>query len=160
MFSITKAIPVFTTLLCIAFFAACEKSYFFTQTTSIPNHAWSYDLQPEYTVKIADTQVPYDLLLHLTHSVDYPYQNIYLKFHATDPKDSTATTLVPINFANKGGVWFGDCDREWCTLTVPLQQNLQFGKAGNYRFKLEQYMRTENLEGIKDIGIRLARVQK
>lgn len=138
------------------FLAGCEKSYFYSKSEIVPGDTWIYDFKPAFEVNITDIEKPYNIVLDITHSMDYPYQNIYFQFHATDPDGTTATTLVPANFANKGGVWYGNCDSEWCELEVVLQQNLKFNKAGTYRFQLEQYMRTENLEGIKKVGIKMS----
>jgi len=136
----------------------CGKSYFFSETTSIPENTWTYSNIPEYEINIEDINAKYNLLLDITHDAYYPYQNIYIKFHATDPTKRETTTQVSVDLANKGGVWFGDCGDEWCHLEGFLQKNLQFSEAGKYLFKIEQYMRIENLKGIQSIGLKVEKI--
>ena len=136
----------------------CGKSYFFSEITSIPEQTWTYANIPAYEIDIEDINAKYNLLLDITHDAYFPYQNIYIKFHATDPAGRETVTQVSIDLANKGGVWFGDCDDEWCHLEGFLQKKLQFSEAGKYFFKVEQYMRVENLEGIQSIGLKVEKI--
>ena len=136
----------------------CGKSYFFSEITSIPEQTWTYANIPAYEIDIEDINAKYNLLLDITHDAYFPYQNIYIKFHATDPAGRETITQVSVDLANKGGIWFGDCDDEWCQLEGFLQKNLKFSEAGKYIFKLEQYMRVENLEGIQSIGLKVEKI--
>lgn len=145
--------------LTFLFLTGCGKSYFFSETTEIPAQTWTYANIPQFEVSVEDVSARYHLLLDITHSADFPYQNIYLKFHATDPTGRETVTQVSIDFANKGGVWFGDCDDEWCHLEGFLQKNLEFSEAGTYLFKLEQYMRVEALEGIQSVGLKIEKIK-
>ncbi len=147
------------TFLTLIFLTGCGKSYFFSETTEIPAETWTYANIPEFEVNVDDVAATYNLLLDITHSADFPYQNIYLKFHATDPAGRETVTQVPVEFANKGGVWFGNCSNEWCHLEGFLQKNLKFSEAGKYVFKLEQYMRIENLEGIQSVGLKIEKIK-
>jgi len=136
-------------------FSSCGKEYFFSATTELPQQIWTYKNTPEFSVTIENTDAVYNLLLDITHRTDFPYQNIYLKFHATDPAGVQTVTIIPLNFANKAGVWYGDCDSEWCQLEGFLQKNLKLSTKGTYLFKLEQFMRIDDLSGIKAVGIKL-----
>ena len=148
-----------STCLILISLTGCGKSYFFSETTEIPAQTWTYANIPEFEVNVEDITVKYNLLLDITHNVDFPYQNIYIKFHATDPTGNQTVTQVPIEFANKGGVWFGDCGKEWCHLEGFLQKNIQFSETGKYFFKLEQYMRIEALEGIQSVGLKIEKIK-
>lgn len=142
----------------LIFLTGCGKSYFFSEIMEIPAQTWTYANIPEFEVNVEDVSAKYNLLLDITHDADFPYQNIYIKFHATDPTGRETMTQVPVELANKGGVWFGDCD-EWCHLEGFLQKNLQFPEAGKYIFKLEQYMRIEDLEGVKSVGLKIEKIK-
>jgi len=148
---LTTALLICSMLL----FSSCGKDYFFSGTTDLPQQIWTYENTPEFSVTIDDTDAIYHLLLDIEHSVDFSYQNIYLKFHATDPSGAETVTQIPINFANKGGIWYGDCNREWCHLEGFLQKNLKLSAKGIYHFKLEQFMRVEQLSGVKSVGIKV-----
>jgi len=154
--NIASPIILFSILLLLT---GCGKSYFFSETIPIPASTWTYGNIPEFQVNVSDVTAKYNLLLDITHTTDFPYQNIYIKFHATDPTGRETITQVPIDFANKGGVWFGDCGDEWCHLEGFLQKKLQFSEEGSYIFKLEQYMRTENLEGIQSVGLKIEKIK-
>ncbi len=145
--------------LILTLLTGCGKSYFFSEVTEIPAQTWTYANIPEFEVNVEDVTAKYNLLLDISHATDFPYQNIYIKFHATDPTDRKTITQVPIEFANKGGVWFGDCDDKWCRLEGFLQKNLKFSEAGKYIFKLEQYMRVEALGGIQSVGLKIEKIK-
>ena len=150
---------LFSIFVMLTLLTGCGKSYFFSETTEIPAQTWTYANMPEFEVNVEDVTAKYNLLLDIIHSADFPYQNIYIKFHATDPKGQETVTQVPVEFANKGGVWFGDCGEEWCHLEGFLQKNLKFSEAGKYLFKLEQYMRIEALEGIQSVGLKIEKIK-
>jgi len=141
------------------FLTGCGKSYFFSETSEIPAQTWTYANILEFEVSVEDINAKYNLLLDITHAAEFPYQNIYLKFHATDPTGRETVTQVPVDFANKGGIWFGECDDEWCHLEGFLQKSIQFSEAGTYLFKLEQYMRIEALEGIQSVGLKIEKIK-
>ncbi len=145
--------------LILTLLTGCGKSYFFSEVTEIPAQTWTYANILEFEVNVEDVMAKYNLLLDITHAANFPYQNIYIKFHAIDPKGYETITQVPVEFANKGGVWFGDCDDEWCHLEGFLQKNLEFSEMGKYIFKLEQYMRIEALEGIQSVGLKIEKIK-
>lgn len=155
--NIAFLLPIF---LLLTFLTGCGKSYFYSEITEIPAQTWTYANVLSFEVNVEDVTAQYNLLLDITHDVDFPYQNIYLKFHAIEPTGRETVTQVPVDLANKGGVWFGDCDDEWCQLEGFLQKGLKFSEAGKYTFKLEQYMRIEALEGIQSVGLKIEKTKK
>lgn len=154
--NIAFLIPLFLTLLSLI---GCGKSYFFSEITPILGETWTYANILEFEVNVEDLDAKYNLLLDITHDADFRYQNVYIKFHVTDPTGRETITQVPVDLANKGGVWFGDCDDEWCHLEGFLQKELKFSEGGKYVFKLEQYMRIESLEGIQSVGLKVEKIK-
>ena len=128
---------------------ACGPDYLFQQRIEIPNQEWTYEQIADFEIEVKDTLELYNLILEIEHSVNYSKQNIYVKIHTEFPSGEKLSKQIPINFADKGGQWYGDCGSEWCTLLVNIQQGAFFNEAGNYTFSFEQFMRINPLPGIK-----------
>lgn len=146
--------------LCICFLlTSCGPNYLFEEKVEIPNAAWTYDNVTTFNVEITDTLQIYNLYLELEHSVDYPKQNIYILIHTQFPTGEKITERVPIDFADKGGQWYGDCGKEWCKLSVNIQEGAFFNALGQHTFGVEQYMRLDPLPGIKSVAFKIEQTE-
>ena len=116
---------------------------------------WSYDDTLTFSFEIDDTSQVYRLLLYIDYRTDYRWQNLYTSVTTTMPGASPSSDVVSLELADKTGTWYGDCNREICQLNIPLQEQVKFPTTGTYQLSFEQYMREENLEGIREIGLKV-----
>ena len=91
---------------------ACGPDYLFQQRIEIPNQEWTYEQIADFEIEVKDTLELYNLILEIEHSVNYSKQNIYVKIHTEFPSGEKLSKQIPINFADKGGQWYGDCGNE------------------------------------------------
>jgi len=139
----------------LLFFLACEEDFYFESNKTITSDQWTYQDSLDFTFSIADTSTIYNLYLDINHSTAYPYQNIYLKVATRFPSGKRIKEQLPIDFADKTGKWYGNCDEEWCKLRVNLQQGAFFNAIGEHTITLEQFMRVDPLPGVRELSIKL-----
>lgn len=137
----------------------CSPAYFFDKEYTISDAEWNYSDTLNFEIKMEDTTQFYNLYLDIEHAFNYPFQNIYMKVHTLYPSGKRVSELLPIDFADKTGKWYGDCNSEWCDLRVNIQQKAFFNKKGTYVITLEQFMRKEALKGVKKIGLKIEEVE-
>ena len=148
----------FLTLFIVLIFTSCQPSYYFEEAIPINNEAWSYNQPLNFKVDVNDPKKKYNLYFDIDHSSDYSFQNMYVQIHTTFPNGEKTSKPLSIDFMDKSGRWYGKCSGEICKLRVQLKTAIQFKDPGQYGFEFEQFMRKENLKGIKNLAFRMEEV--
>lgn len=138
----------------------CKENFYFEEEEVISADQWSYQDSLNFTFTIADTSALYNLLLDIDHATSYPYQNIYLQVATSFPSGKRIKEQLPIDFADKTGRWFGNCDSQWCKLRVNLQTDAFFNEVGEHTITLEQFMRVDPLPGIRKLSVKIQDTKK
>lgn len=112
---------------------------------------WEYEEPVSFEVEINDTLQIYNLVLDIEHTTTYLYQNLYVQLETTFPGKELTKQEVSFNLANKAGKWFGNCNEESCEISLLIQKNAFFNKAGKYTFTFLPYMRNNPVEGINNL---------
>ncbi len=146
------------TLFIALSFYGCQQSYFFDEAVVVNNEAWNYNQPLNFKVDIQDTKKKYNLYFDIEHSTDYSFQNMYVQIHTTFPNGEKTSVPLSIDFMDKTGRWNGKCSSGFCKLRVQLKTAIQFKEPGQYGFEFEQFMRKENLRGIKNLAFRMEEV--
>lgn len=146
---LTVAIILIFTLL------SCGPNYIFDETLEIADDGWAYGDTLNFEVEITDTLEIYNLYLDIEHAADYTKQNIYILIYTQFPSGERIKERVAIDFADKTGQWYGDCNAEKCTLRVNIQEGAFFNLVGKHVFTIEQFMRIDPLQGVKKIALRI-----
>ena len=145
----------FCCLFFVMLFTSCGPNYIFEETTTIENQAWTYQDTIDFKAEITDTLRIFNLYLYIEHAVDYSHQNVYIQIYTLFPSGQRTKERISIDFADKTGQWYGDCDNEWCQLRIPIQEGAFFNAIGMHTFTIEQYMRVDPLQGIKSISMKI-----
>lgn len=145
-------------LFLLIFLSSCGENFVYSEEKVIQNAQWTYEDTLDFAIPIQDTTGVYNLYLDINHTIDYPYQNIYLKVATIYPSGKRVEELLPIDFADKAGQWYGDCSGENCELRVNIQQRAYFNEVGTHHVVFEQYLRESPLLGIKKISLRLEEI--
>jgi len=132
-----------------------DKNYILNQSQQIEKEAWLYKDELTYNFDIQDTTKVYNLYLEIDHTTDYSYQNLYLKLHTDFPSGKKMEQKVSFELADKYGQWYGDCGSTSCALLVDLQKGTYFKEVGKHTITLEQYMRKNPIEGIKQLALKV-----
>lgn len=151
--------PLFYSLLILSFtlsLASCGKEkVVFEKKYDIKNSQWAYADTLDFAFEIKDTMAIYDIVLAIEHTPQYPMQNLYTHIYTKFPTGERIMQLLNIDLADNTGKWEGKCNSSECDFEIPIQPNAFFNKTGTHTITLEQYMRTDPLQGIKSIALKL-----
>jgi len=145
----------FSCLFLVIILTSCGPNYIFEETNEVGNQEWTYQDTIDFKVDITDTLRIYNLYLDIEHAVDYSHQNIYIQIYTLFPSGQRTKERISIDFADKGGQWYGDCGKDWCDLRVTIQEGAFFNALGTHTFTIEQYMRVDPLPGIKSVSMKI-----
>jgi gliding motility-associated lipoprotein GldH len=133
-------------------FSACG-DVVFEQEISIENGLWSYEDTLSYSFPAGDSARFYKMILEITHTVDFKYQNLYLQIHTRFPSGKSTKQVLSIELAEQSGAWLGKCRGKSCKLRIPLIEKMKFPEVGSYTLNIEQYMRESPVAGIERFNL-------
>lgn len=134
---------------------ACGEQHFYHEQHQLRDEGWSYTDTLIYQVDIADTVSRYDIMLDIEHLESYSYQNVYIKIITTFPDQNTVSQVLPIDFADHTGIWYGDCKGKSCQVRVVLQEKALFEDIGLHTFTICQHMRVDPVKHISNVSLLL-----
>jgi gliding motility-associated lipoprotein GldH len=145
----------FYPLICVALaFVGCGESYIFEETKDLKTEFWRYNDSLSYIVDIQDTAKRYDIIAAIAHNDDYTNENLYVKIRTKFPDGKTQQDIISLELANSKGEWYGE-GSSTVKLDIPLQTKARLTQKGKYTFSFKQYTRTDSLQGVKGLGLKL-----
>ena len=148
-----------TIMLCatslLALWGCDDPARIYEENRDIPNQVWNKDHMVEFSFDITDTTKFYTILVNLRHTNFYPQSNLWLMAYTTYPDGTKQEQRLELTLADEKGQWHGSCTGDICDLQQYIQQKAYFNKLGTYKLSFEQIMRTDNLENILSIGLRV-----
>lgn len=147
-------------LLPVLIFVSCDQNGVFEKNETIPKAAWSASHKVGFDVEIKDSIQLYNFYLNLRHNTDYEYSNLYLFIGMTYPDGNYTRDTIELILARPDGKWIGKGFGKLKENNILIKRGVVFPMTGNYRFEFEQAMRTQELKGIEDVGIRLEKLAK
>jgi len=139
--------------IALIFFLGCENQLIYKRSYPIPEEGWTYQDSLVFDFSIPDTLHLYDLELKVRHRTTFPFQNLYTRLRTRFPGGQVHSQLLSVELMDKVGFWQGNCSGQICTFARPIQKNVFFQQAGEYRIILDQHSRRERLEGVKSIEL-------
>lgn len=136
-------------------FSACDYSAVYKNYVDIDNGVWHVDSVPTFDFTIVDASKEYEVNYNIRYTVEYPFRNLFITYTLEDSSGNVLKSdLQEINlFENKTGAPLGKGLGDIFDIEVLGITPLKVNNAGNYRIKLRQFMRKENLEAIMSVGI-------
>jgi len=154
-----KTLVSILTVLILVAFSSCDKSRIFDSNKDFKNETWDKDSVLVFNININDTIGIYNLFINTRISGNYKYSNMYLFIDTELPdKKIIRDTLECILFDYNGkhlGKGFGSV---WSN-KIPYRIHTRFPYKGNYKFTIEQAMRTDNLENVVSAGLRIEKAK-
>lgn len=150
-------LKVIIALLTITLFTSCNSNNIYTAMEEIPDNSWSKYNKPVFQAGIIDTLQPFDIFITLRNTHNYPFRNIFFFVTTTSPDGSYIKDTIEYKIVDESGRWLGKGLGDIHDLSLPFKSNVLFPVSGTYRFRIEQGMRKDNLEGIMDIGIKIVK---
>lgn len=140
----------------------CDRSRVYEKNQDFDNRYWLVQERPSFEFTISDQQ-PYNLYCNLRNGVDYPFSRIFIAYTLRDSvgtelkKDLVSAYL----FDEKTGKPFGSSGLgDLYDQQVLLLKEFTFSKSGNYTLQFEQFMRTDTLQGVLAVGLRVEKATK
>ncbi len=141
--------------LCLA---SCTSRTVYSEFQDVPHSGWAADSAFSFTFDITDTLSAYDLLIHVRHTQQYPYQNMWLFVEGVTPTGS-GTDTIEFYLADQRGQWLGNGWGNLREMPVLYMHNVTFPASGSYTCRISQGMRDETLRGINDIGLTIETIK-
>ena len=142
-------------ILWISVLVSCGPTPTFSERIEVNPEGWPVAEPISFTAAIPDSTTVYNLNLIVDHSIEYRYENIYLKIKTIFPDRPEKEEQLNIDLATNIGKWVGKCSGDNCKTKVYLLENFKFPSPGDYTFQLQQYTRNEELKGINSLQMEL-----
>lgn len=148
-------IPVLCLLL-----NSCGKGIVYTDSSAMEKNTWNLMNVVSFTVPVTDTVNSNNIIFSIRTGSAYPFRNIWLFVSTTSPDGKTISDTLQYILADEKGEWKGKGFGDIRELGLPYKSNVYFPRKGNYVFKIQHGMRTEDLKGVYDFGIRVEKISK
>jgi len=139
----------------ILIICSCDSKRVFEENKAIPNSKWNRNNIITFNVNVTDVNLRNNVYLNIRHNGLYSNRNIYLFIDIVSPNGKQIRDTVNCILADEKGKWLGSGLGDIYNNQLLYKSNVSFPNKGNYKFKIEQAMRTETLENIEDIGVRI-----
>ncbi len=144
-------------LFAVLLFAACDRSLVYQAHQAIPSEGWHFEEKLVFEAAINDTASLHNMFIDVRNTTDYRFSNFYIFMDIIFPDGKTLRDTMEFTLADRTGKWTGKGLGKIRSNRFLFRTDVWFPVAGNYRFELKQAMRTELLEGISDMGLRIER---
>ena len=136
---------------------SCDENRVYDSYVHVDNVDWNKDSIIEFDFHLDDTLSKNSVFLKIRNTVDYQYSNLYLFTAVTFPDGKVLRDTLEYEMTNAEGEWLGDGLSDVKNNLLFFKKNVIFYEKGDYILTVQQGMRAENLEGIKDVGLRIER---
>jgi gliding motility-associated lipoprotein GldH len=148
------------TVFMLAMVVGCDTTRVYEKNHNFDERYWLVSEQPVFEFKVDDAEAPVNVYCNLRNSISYPYSRIFVKYTLNDSsgKEIKSDMINTFLFDKKtgepqGASGVGDIyDHQ-----IPLLTNYTFDSSGKYSVRFEQFMRTDTLEGMLAVGLRVER---
>lgn len=142
-------------LLTVSLLCGCTQGVYYSEFKDVSPLAWDKDSAVVFTFSVTDTVQPYDVLLHVRHSDNYPYQNMWLFLTTTSPDSVVRSDTIEFYLADERGSWLGNGRNGHVSMPVLYEERYQFADTGTYSLAVRHGMRTSQLRGVSQIGMEI-----
>jgi gliding motility-associated lipoprotein GldH len=141
--------------LLLFLFSSCNSDVVFSGSEEMEKNTWNLMNVLNFNVEAKDTATSNNIIFTIRTGSDYPFRNIYLFVTTTSPEGKTIGDTLNFYLADERGKWLGKGVGDVRSLNLPYKSNVYFPVAGTYRFSIQHGMRTEDLRGVYDFGMRV-----
>lgn len=135
--------------------AACSTPAVYDQQMDIAQYHWDVNAKATFDVSISDTTSIHHIYINVRNTTDYPYSNLYLFIETTSPSGAFLRDTAEYFLIGNNGHWSGKGFGTLRDNQFPYKKYIRFPEEGTYSFSIQQGMRTQNLEGMASIGLRI-----
>ncbi|HEU5289134.1 MAG TPA: gliding motility lipoprotein GldH [Cyclobacteriaceae bacterium] len=138
----------------------CDHSRVYEKNNDFAERQWLVNEKPSFEFTV-DKGQPYNLYCNLRNSIAYPYSRIFITYTLKDSVGAEIKKEMINSFLfdektgkPNGSSGLGDIyDQQ-----LILLKNYTFSQPGTYNVQFEQFMRTDTLQGVLAVGLRVEKV--
>ncbi|MDE5611012.1 MAG: gliding motility lipoprotein GldH [Odoribacter sp.] len=135
---------------------ACQSPAVFEQYEELSGESWNRNHIIEFKAQIPDSGL-YNVILSIRHTTDFETANLWSFISTRTPNGRTVKDTVNLLIAEPDGRWLGK-GGSIKTVEQPLKRNPVVLPGGEVSFSIEQGMRIEEMQGVKNVGIRIEQI--
>jgi gliding motility-associated lipoprotein GldH len=139
-------------------FISCNQGLVFEKSQEIPNSTWDMNAPVSFEFDINDTVSLHNFYVTLRNQERYAFSNIFLFVSLEFPNGKLNIDTLNCPLADAEGRWYGSGLGDLYDNRIIFKERRKFPMAGHYRVSIQQAMRTNQLEGIADVGFRLSKL--
>ena len=140
-----------------ALLASCDRSVVYEVHQALPSAGWPAAEALSFEASVSDTTSLHNMYINVRNTTDYGFSNLYLFLNIEFPDGTLLRDTLECTLAEKDGKWTGKGLGKIRSNRFLFRTDVWFPVAGAYFFSIEQALRTDQLEGISDIGLRIER---
>jgi gliding motility-associated lipoprotein GldH len=140
--------------------SSCNNDIIFADSMPIEGNTWNLSDIATFDVHVDDTVTAGSVIFTIRTGAGYPFRNIYLFVSTSAPDGTSISDTLRYNLADENGNWYGKGLGDINELDLPYKMNVYFPQKGVYRFSIQHGMRTQDLKGVFDFGIRIVKTGK
>lgn len=144
--------------LFIALFVSCDTNRIFEEYYPINSGSWHKDSLVVFNIPINDTLQNNNLFINIRNDINYGYSNIWLFVNIQQPDGMAVKDTFEMVLAEPSGKWLGQGFGGLKTRQAMYRNNVYFPNSGEYKISIQHGMRNPILEGIRDVGFRVEKV--
>lgn len=151
---------IFWPVLLAALLVACDTERVYERNFDFEERWWPVQEQPVFEFEVPDNEVPYNLYCNIRNTVSYPYARLFITYYLSDSsgQEIRKELVQAMLFDPKTGEPYGSSAiGDIFDHRIPLLRDYRFGYAGKYKMRFEQFMRTDTLQGVLAVGLRVER---
>jgi len=139
----------------LSILVSCDPNRLFEENYKIPNHLWNKDQSVEFISVVEDTLQVQNIYINIRNTGNYRYSNLYLYITTTAPSGQWIKDTLNIQLADSKGKWLGSGLGDIFFSRKLYKSYIRFPLKGDYKFSIQHGMRVDDLDGIRDVGIRI-----
>jgi gliding motility-associated lipoprotein GldH len=134
---------------------SCNSNVVFTDFKVMDNSTWDLLDPASFAVQVDDTLHSNKVFFTIRTGSDYPFRNIWLFVTTASPEGKVIGDTLQYYLIDDKGKRFGKGFGDIREVSLPYKSNVYFPLKGTYRFTVQHGMRTGELKGIYDVGLRV-----
>ncbi|MCK5781770.1 MAG: gliding motility lipoprotein GldH [Flavobacteriales bacterium] len=148
---------MFKFILLLLVLSSCDENGVYDNYIHVSDSTWDKDSIISFKINLDDTLAKNNVFLKVRNTVDYEFSNLYLFTVITFPDGRVLRDTLEYEMTSDEGKWLGEGMSGVKSNLLFYKKNVVFYEKGEYILSVQHGMRTDKLEGIKDVGLRIER---
>jgi gliding motility-associated lipoprotein GldH len=137
---------------------SCDNSIVFEDNKPVSQTAWNFQQPVQFEFDITDTVRLHNFYVNVRNLESYNYSNVCLFVSLEFPNGKLSVDTIDCPLADQHGHWLGSGIGDLYSHTIIYKEKKKFPMSGHYKIAIQHAMRTDNIEGLSDVGFKLTSV--